>query len=68
LAAGSPLKAGFANPCQAQLPQRLCLQQLYFYRYRNLVARCFGKGKNARGSSTRYNKRSDTLPDAIKLF
>jgi hypothetical protein len=28
LAAGSPLKAGFANPCQAQLPQRLCLQQL----------------------------------------
>jgi transposase len=51
-----------------RLPQRLCLQQLYFYRYRNLVARCFGKGKNARGSSNRYDKQSGNLPDAIKLF
>jgi transposase len=40
----------------------------FFCRYRNLVERCFGKGKNARGSSTRYDKRRDTLPDAITLF
>jgi transposase len=40
----------------------------FFCRYRNLVARCFGKSKNARGSSIRYDKRSDTLPDAITLF
>jgi len=54
---------------------------LYRYRYRNLVERflgallapqvfgsLLGKRKNARGSSTRYAKRSDTLPAAITLF
>jgi hypothetical protein len=40
----------------------------FFCRYRNLVARCFGKRKNARGSSTRYNKRSDNFLAAITLF
>jgi transposase len=40
----------------------------FFCRYRNLVERCFGKGKNARGSSTRYNKRSDNFLAAITLF
>jgi hypothetical protein len=40
----------------------------FFCRYRNLVARFCGKGKNARGSSTRYHRRRDTLPDAITLF
>jgi hypothetical protein len=53
----------------------------FLYRYRNLVERflgallaqqvfgsLLGKRKNARGSSTRYDRRRDTLPDAIKLF
>jgi hypothetical protein len=53
----------------------------FFCRYRNLVerflgallapqvfGRLLGKRKNARGSSTRYHRRRDTLPDAITLF
>jgi hypothetical protein len=40
----------------------------FLYLYRNLVARCFGKRTNARGSSNRYDKQSGNLPDAIKLF
>jgi transposase len=40
----------------------------FLYRYRNLVERFFGKLKNARGSSTRYDKRSNNFLAAIKLF
>ena len=39
----------------------------FLYCYRNLVERFYGKLKQARGIATRYDKRADNFPAAIKL-
>lgn len=34
----------------------------FFYRFRNLAERFFGKFEQARSNATRYDKRADDLP------
>jgi transposase len=61
-------QGGFANIPAKRNRRKSFAFSSFLDHYRNLVERFFGKLKNARGSSTRYDKRSNNFLAAIKLF